>query len=313
MTKQRQIFRILSFDGGGIRGVAQAEIMRHWEILTGKYACSYFDLVAGTSTGSIMTAGITYPNKEYTPKYGAEEIVNLYKERGKDIFVKKSFWQNPLGLARPKYDNKHIIGVLNEYFGDMPFSSLLKNSITTSYDLVKGEIQVMKSFKEYADTMKVSDAVIQSCVAPTYFNPYSYQDKLLVDGGIYANNPTLCAYIEARKLGYAHEDIYILSIGTGQRTLSFPKASNWGIIQWLKAQGETPLIDIMLDAISDNVDYAMGYIFPPSNYLRLQFELRNEHKDMDGIQNIPALIDYGRKCFNANLAQITNFEKAIKI
>ena len=127
--------RILSIDGGGIRGIIPGQILVSLEeklkIKSGNREArigDYFDLVAGTSTGAILSAAYVCPDKDRKPKYSAEEVVNFYLEDGDEIFD-VSFWRSIAGfgwISDEKYSEKGIERVLASSFGDTKISELLK-------------------------------------------------------------------------------------------------------------------------------------------------------------------------------------------
>ena len=121
MTKQK--FRILALDGGGIRGVISAKILERVQQKAGKPLNEYFDLIAGTSTGSILAAGLVLG---MSPK----ELIEIYRKRGEEIFSSK-FLRQKMGywLYQPKYSNKGLKKVLQDYFGEISLENLREESI----------------------------------------------------------------------------------------------------------------------------------------------------------------------------------------
>lgn len=138
---------ILSIDGGGIRGILPGVILTYVENrLREKQGndarlSDYFDIVAGTSTGGILTSMYLLPGENGRPEFQAEDAVNLYLENGGEIF-KAPFLRrvvNPFGLFESKYPAKNIEKILKKYFGDKKLSDLLKPCIVTAYDFFKRE------------------------------------------------------------------------------------------------------------------------------------------------------------------------------
>lgn len=314
------MYNILSIDGGGIRGVMPALLLASIEEMTGKPIASLFDLVAGTSTGAILAAGVTMPDSDGYPMYPAKEIVNLYDREGKKIFEpKKKGLIGKLsryfgGLVSEKYDNRNLQKVLAKYFKGRLLSQTIRPILTCAYDIEKRENFVFSSHKARLDRRfdyYLSSAAISSAVAPTYFEPHIVRNcegaiNVLVDGGASGmNNPVLVAINQALELGYDYEDISVLSIGTGsyQQPISYDKAKNWGAAQWVK-----PLIGVMLDGSSELAhQYADKRIY---RYMRVQFDLPSkESAKMDDAssKNMLRLHKIAAKTIQENSQQLKDF------
>lgn len=293
-------YRILSIDGGGIRGYIPALVLAEIEKRTGKRIAEMFDMIAGTSTGGILALGLTIPDENGNPKYTAEDLSNLYLENGKTIFS-RSIWQkirSASGIADEKYGQDGIESVLKKYFGDFNLSDTLVDVLITSYDLEKRKPLFFKSTKAKQDNnrnFKVWEAARATSAAPTYFEPLELFTKNrakhfgLVDGGVFANNPAMCAYAEATAMG--NTDLMVLSIGTGEtnKPYAYSDAKTWGLVKWIK-----PIISIMMDGNSDTVSYQMNQVLsvnPKSDYYRLQTKLIEGSEEMDnaGKENMKLL------------------------
>lgn len=287
----RKKVRILSLDGGGIRGVIPATIMLYVEQELIKRTndpnariADYFDMIVGTSTGGILACYYLTPsNSEAGPvsKYTAEQALSIYASRGGEIFneAKKSTW---LGMRQlfnaTRFSPKNIENIFREVFGDMQLQELLKPCIVTTYNMHTGE-SVFFNSRESADKKEkrryyVRDVVRSTSAAPTYFPPAQISnlatgDKMVnIDGGVFANNPAMCAFVEANTTSFPelelHEptakDMLLLSIGTGSLPLKFAKPSStagtWGVIGWAKS-----IPEIMMDGGLDTVSYQMEQLF----------------------------------------------------
>ncbi len=127
-------FKILSIDGGGIRGIIPAVILGELERKTGKAASSLFDLIAGTSTGGILALGLVKPNQDGSPHYSAMDLVGLYESNGSRIFS-RSLLHRVLALGRfskAKYSTTGLEKVLQEYFGETMLSEALTGLVVPS-------------------------------------------------------------------------------------------------------------------------------------------------------------------------------------
>lgn len=341
MANQRKKVRILSIDGGGIRGVIPGVILSILEqniqqICGNKNArlADYFDLMAGTSTGGILSACYLLPqNKESKKaKFSAAEIVDLYFQHGEEIFDRPFFHKirSAGGILDEKYPAKGLKKTLKKYMGDTWMSDLIKPSLITAYDIErrKAHFFTQQDAKQKGKNFLVRDAVWSTAAAPTYFECTNIKDDLkrdyaLIDGGVYANNPTLCAYAEARSLfkkpdtqkAVTAADMLILSVGTGndKKTYPYQKAKNWGQAEWVK-----PIIDIMMSGVAETVDYQVRQIYDAiehsSNYLRVDAPLPNTvNHDMDDAsqENMHALKKQGELVAQKFKKQLEDFAKTI--
>ena len=257
--------KILSIDGGGIRGVIPAVVLADIEHRTGRPVTELFDLVAGTSTGGILALGLARPGDGGGPAYDAAALVGLYEEHGATIF-RRSPWRRFIALENlldEKFPADGLESVLRRYFGDTTMSQALTEVLVTSYDIEHRQPYLFKRHKARSDPRRewpMWRAARATSAAPTYFEPASLpynggKDHLaLVDGGLYANNPAMCGYVEARKLWPDEKDFLVVSLGTGELTRSIPydDAKDWGLAKWAQ-----PIMGVVFDGVSDAVDYQL--------------------------------------------------------
>ena len=131
------IKKILSIDGGGIRGLIPAIILSEIELKTGKSIAKNFDLITGTSTGGIFALGLCKDNGNGKAQYSARELADIYQKRGKEIFS-RSLWKATAslnGIADELYSHKGIEKVLDDCFDDELFGASLTRVMITSYDI----------------------------------------------------------------------------------------------------------------------------------------------------------------------------------
>jgi len=302
--------RILSIDGGGIRGIIPGQVLVALERKLQKRTrksdariADYFDLIAGTSTGGILTCIYLCPDlesktpkvKSPRPRFTAEQAVDLYLERGDEIFD-ISLWQKfrSLGGARDeKYTADGLEETLDDYLGKLELRDLLKPCLITAYDIKRRRTKFFAQHaakKSSGENFLVRDVARATSAAPTFFEVARVKSSAkipypLIDGGVFANNPTLCAYAEVRKQfpkSPTAKDMAILSLGTGsvKNEYSYKDAKDWGALQWV-----LPLIDIMMSGVSETVHYQLEQIFDsidaPDNYLRVNAEIEPAHSGMD--------------------------------
>ena len=294
------LYKILSIDGGGIRGVVPAVLLTEMEKRTGKAVYSLFNLIAGTSTGGILAAGLVaptspgYESASPGPRFKASDLLALYEERGKDIFRRSfcdkitSLW----GWADERYRNDGIETVLESYFGDTELKDALTEVLVTSYEIEERRPYFFKSRKAKSDLDQrnhfLRDVARATSAAPTYFEPakictvggHTTKTRYLVDGGVFANDPALCAYAEAISLGESPDNVLLVSLGTGVATkpIDYDEAKNWGKGSWAK-----PVISVMMDGVADSVDYQLRQILSPTKaqYYRFNAPLQEASADLD--------------------------------
>jgi hypothetical protein len=293
------MIHVVSIDGGGIRGLIPALVLRRIENETDHATADLFDLVAGTSTGGILALGLTLPaetgdsDDEAAPRYSAERLAGLYRERGGDIFD-RSRWQtvsSVVGLADEKYDHEGLETVLTDYFGPQPVGDAVTDVMVSAYDIQAREPYFFMSWRAPDDDVPMRRACRATSAAPTYFEPARVavgdRQRVLVDGGVFANNPAVSAYAEAKKR-FPGKDLRVVSIGTGQseRPIPYDSAAEWGKLGWA-----VPTIDIVFDGVSDAADYQLRHILEEDEFHRFEVPLRAASDAMDDAsdQNLTAL------------------------
>jgi patatin-like phospholipase/acyl hydrolase len=310
--------RILSIDGGGIRGVIPATLLDHIEHKTGRPICELFDLIAGTSTGGIIALGLTMPSDAGTPRWSAADLLGLYESEGGTIFS-RSLWHKigSIGsLVDERYPKEGIEGVLARYFGDTRLDQVLTDVIVTSYDLEAREPWFFKStdakLPEKKRNYLMREAARATSAAPTYFEPFHLESlddevdyRTLVDGGVFANNPAMCAWAEASGGGQPAE-ARLLSLGTGElcRTMPFAQVHDWGLVEWAR-----PILNVVMDGVSDATNYQLREMLGLDCYLRLTHTLEIGNDDMDdaGTTNIHALKEVARRTLDEHGAELDAF------
>jgi patatin-like phospholipase/acyl hydrolase len=225
--------RILSIDGGGIRGIIPAMLLAEIERRTQRPIASLFHLVAGTSTGGILALGLTVPRGAGRPPYTAQQFVDMYAQKGRRIFH-RSFWRKLLAvdnLAWKKYSCAGMEQVLLEYFGDSRLRDAVTDVLIASYEIERRLPFFFRStnarqFPGY--DFPARHVARATSAAPSYFEPMrllsgiASQRYTLIDGGVFANNPAACALVEARAT-YPDASAYlVVSLGTGSAARSLP-------------------------------------------------------------------------------------------
>ncbi|RCV18900.1 hypothetical protein SETIT_3G340200v2 [Setaria italica] len=305
---------VLTIDGGGIRGLIPGTVLAYLEEqlqeLDGPEArlADYFDYIAGTSTGGLITAMLAAPaDGSRRPLFAAEGINPFYLEHGPRIFPRK--W-SIAAASGPKHDGKYLRAVTRRVLGETRVRDTVTDVIIPTFDVKLVQPIIFSKCDAEKTPEKnalLSDVCIGTAAAPTYLPAHHFRTKgadgrdhdyNLIDGGVAANNPTMVAMSiiteeimakakekdskAVRLLKPSSEDecgrFLVLSIGTGLRSneeqYTAKVCSKWGIIGWLRKRGMAPIIDIFMAASSDLVDIHVSVKFKlfgcESNYLRIQ-------------------------------------------
>ncbi|WCJ31111.1 PATATIN-like protein 4 [Euphorbia peplus] len=301
---------VLSIDGGGIRGIIPATVLDFLESilqeLDGEEAriADYFDVIAGTSTGGLISAMLTAPNEKNRPLYTAKDIVPFYLKHCPQIFPQSV---GPVmrfkALRGPKYDGKYFKKLVRETLGSRRLHETLTRVVIPTFDIQLLQPAVFSTFEAEIDASKdalLSDVCISTSAAPIYFPAYHFKNKCsqgterefhLVDGGVAANNPALLAMKPMGKVfpgdpesesvpdhALEYGKYLVLSLGTGtskvEKKYNAKMAAKWGLLGWLYTDGHSPLVDAFTYASGDMVDLHMSLIFTSirceNNYIRIQ-------------------------------------------
>lgn len=298
--------RILSIDGGGIRGLIPATVLAAIEQRTGKPIAELFDVIAGTSTGGILACGLAAPGDGGRPRFSAAQLVEMYVNEGHRIFPKSPF-QNVTSLFHEKYAASGIEAVLHQYVGDAPLSTVVTDIFVTAYDIENRRPVFFRSQDAKTDPTRNHPLWMvarATSAAPTYFEPFRLQAAngnvaALVDGGVFANNPAMCAYVDGSVGRARSEDILLVSLGTGSqvRSIDYGHAKHWGVIGWAR-----PILDVVFDGVSDTTDYQLQQILGGGSYNRLQCDMTIASDNMDDATaaNVEKLKEQGQKLVDDN-------------
>ena len=304
------IRRVLSIDGGGIRGIIPAMVIAHIERKLGKPAHELFDLMVGTSTGGILALGLSRPGSGRPAQFSARRVVKLYEEQGDKIF-EYSLWRKLRtvgGILEEAYSHEVLEGILGKYFAGATLGDCEVPTMVTSYDIQNRRTVFLKSWHADHQSLLCRDAARATSAAPTYFEPKPLDTgdaaSVLIDGGVFMNSPSVSAYAEARKL-FPGDSIAVLSLGTGEltRPIPFEEARTWGSALWVMS-----LLDCMFDGVSKAADHQMQ-LFLGERYQRLQTPLDNANDDMDDAskENIANLKKTARELIANNEAALEQF------
>ncbi|KAK7352394.1 hypothetical protein VNO80_17814 [Phaseolus coccineus] len=341
---------ILSIDGGGIRAIIPATILAFLEAqlqeLDGEDArlADYFDVIAGTSTGGLVTAMLSAPNDRQRPLFAAKDIRPFYLDHCPKIFPQRSSmwgWIEKLlrSLGGPKYDAKYLQGVVREKLGETRLHETLTNIVIPTFDIKSLQPIIFSSYQikrsPYLDA-PLSDICIGTSAAPTYLPPHHFKNTdsegtthefNLIDGGVCANNPSLVAvnqvtkqiiddnpdFFSIKPMEYGR--FLVISLGTGtpknEHKFNAKMAAKWGLFDWLTNSGSTPLIDVLTHSSADMVDFHLATVtqalHSENNYLRIQDDTltgTDASLDIATKENLEKLCQIGDRLLKKPVSQI---------
>jgi predicted acylesterase/phospholipase RssA len=275
----------IAIDGGGIKGVMVARALAILEDHLGQPSHDIFRLAAGTSTGSIVSAGIG-------AGLSGAEMHRLYCELGDTVFRKN--WRARLWpLTRYRYPHEPLEAAFTQHIGDMNMGDFWSagpptDVVITAFDLVTNHTCFVKPWKEDYAGWPVITAVLASCSVPTYFPPV---EGRYVDGGVGAySNPCYLAAYEARVcLEWDPAETTLISLGTGRdpHKLSPSEANRFWAWDWIG-----PVLGAFLQSADDQQVHLVSEFFEQLDFRRFQVDLR-EPLGMDDPTKIPQLTAYG--------------------
>jgi patatin-like phospholipase/acyl hydrolase len=322
-------FRILSLDGGGIRGAFTAAFLAELEKSLDKPVAKYFDLVAGTSTGGIIATALALGEP-------AERIRAFYESKGPQIFKRQGPGTLPFWACRPvinrflarygldvdyllqsKYDSVEMERALKEVFESRTLNDAKTiRLVIPAVDLSGGKTIVFKTpHLPHASSRDrhylAADVVLATTAAPTYF-PHAVirQGSAYCDGGLWANNPSIVAYAEAVKIRecckrqdvdpcFELQDISMLSIGTGTARYSMvPPEKKAGLGWW-----GPRIVDVMSHSQSQGMRWLSDFILGDRHH-RVDYDVPDSNWKLDSIELLDRLFHFGRQEAHNQLAAL---------
>lgn len=304
-------FRILSLDGGGIRGLYAAHILQRCEaeLTGGRLICEYFDMIAGTSTGGIIAIalGLRFPTNE---------IVDLYTWDGRRIFPPLPTtwpgrkWRSMKSLGALQLDYRELETALKRRFENRLFGECQTRTVVPAFMMPKTEIAVFKT-DHHADfendwrspAWRVARA---TSAAPTYLAGLEDEPsgKIFIDGGVWANNPIMVAIIDAMtSYAVSPNQIEVVSIGTGNAPFELKRRNVFGgLVSWKK------IINAAMFLTTDNATAQAMLLLGPQNVVRLEPQGESAAIDLDdydrALATMPALADAD---FGSQKEQLSRF------
>lgn len=288
-------YRVVSIDGGGIRGLVTTILLQRIIATPGlENFLKSIDLIAGTSTGGLLALGIAYG-------LDLAQIRDMYVIEGPKIFD-DSWLDNLVDLGKLRgadYSTKPLRLELKKLFGDATLGQLEKRVLITAFDLDNEDPNPGKRtwkpklFHNFPgtnsdSTSSVVDVGLYTSAAPTYFPSVDGY----VDGGVYATNPSMCALAQTQDNRYSPtpplDDVLLLSLGTGTSLQYITgKSHDWGYVQWVK-----PLINLMFDGTAGIADYQCSQFLGNQYYRLAPVFPAGVTIAMDDIHKIPYMIEF---------------------
>lgn len=290
-----RVRRVLCIDGGGFKGAFPASFLATIEETLGlEPLASYFDLIAGTSTGGIIALCLGAGMR-------ARDILDFYKKHGPAIFpsripVLSPLWGKIRWVFASKFGSKALDEALRATLGERRVGESLTRLVIPSMDLERGTVYIYKTSHHERFTVDYKKPMVEAAratsAAPTYFPVYRSSDGLpLIDGGMFANNPSGLAAVEAVSvLEWPAQDLRILSLGCTTEILAirpghriFRGAAFWG----------TRAADVFMAGQSAAAEGTAQLIAGKGNYVRISPKVAPGRFAMDSAKNITVLEGMG--------------------
>lgn len=265
-------FRILSIDGGGIRGILPAAILAELEdrYLGGHSVGDYFDLIAGTSTGGIIALGLSIGRS-------AKSILKLYLDHGEEIFPPLQWdlfkirrrWRYIQAIQQHRYEPKILEKLLKDVFQGQTLGETQRRLCIPSFDGFT-EVNVFKTPHHFDYRMdwkeRLLTVAMATAAAPAYFPVYKSGARFFADGGVWANNPVMIGLVDALTCyKLERRQVHILSLGTGDSEIRFTEnqITHGGLIDWLQ------IISSAMHLQSQNATGQAGLLIGRDQLIRL--------------------------------------------
>lgn len=277
-NSKEQTFKVLSIDGGGIKGLYSSKILEHFEDTFDCRVADYFDLICGTSTGGLIALGLSL-------NVPVEKISKFYSEKGIKIFPSSNRLFSILKqlFLRSKYDNKELKRSLEEIFKDRVLAESNCLLCIPAFSLTDGRPFIFKYDHREGNLCRDNrtryvDVALATSAAPAYFPIVSlnaYDNKQFIDGGVCANNPTLIGVMESFRYfvgkGKKFQKLKVMSLGSltpnvGRR---LAKKHERSVLDWNKdliatfSEGQSSLTSYMVSALAQHSDSPFDYVRIP--------------------------------------------------
>jgi patatin-like phospholipase/acyl hydrolase len=280
-TETSRPFTILALDGGGVRGLFSAAVLARLETDHSVRIVDHFDLIVGTSTGGIIALGLG-------AGMAPAEIVELYVNGKDTIFppARRSLYRRPAAFLRPKYRPDGLAAVVTSAFGGKLLCDSVVPLVVPSFDLGRRAVHLFKTphnkrlVRDWR--VRMADVAMATTAAPTYFPAFELPNDhvRLIDGGVWANNPSTVGVTEAVSLmGQQLENIRLLNIGTTTSTaIRSRRLDRGGLWHWIRSPN---VIDVLLAGQSIGAFNQAQHLIGPHNAWRLDAPAPKELVQLD--------------------------------
>jgi patatin-like phospholipase/acyl hydrolase len=295
-------FRILSLDGGGLKGAFTAAVLASWEEITGRRIVDHFDLITGTSTGGILAIGLGMG-------LSGKQMLQFYKEKGSTIFpvtsLKDNCWHKFRHLCWPKYSQGVLLKELRAAYGFNGATPLLKDSVcrlvVPAYHAVAGALHVFRT-PHHSDltadaNTEAAQVALATAAAPTYFTAARIENMITessyFDGGVWANTPAMAAVLEA--VCYLHvplERIDVLSVGTTEEPFTVRKQVKAGLAGWVHKK---KILELLMNVQQEASIKLTRQLVGEPRFMRVNSTTEKGAYHLDSPQEIGELADLGYK------------------
>ena len=299
--------RILSIDGGGVRGIIPAAVLERIEEETGEPVSRLFDFISGTSTGAVISLALTKPSEKDSQKaqFSAKDIVGFYERDSRILFPPPSTeTEENRFLTSTKYSPEPPLNIFRQTFGKTGLKKSLVPILVPTYNIKEKKPFFFKSWVKSTNDYPMSEVARAAVAAPGYFPPVELpahrqtsspkQTMVLVDGGVFANNPMRYALENSYQLGNIRKGIFLLSLGTGKTSPEHPRESPY---HWEEAQWPSPLKNLLFaDPPISNQESSSQIT------LRMEPVIPAENAAMDNAreQNLLTLRNISKQMMNQN-------------
>ncbi|MFA5152081.1 MAG: patatin-like phospholipase family protein [Clostridia bacterium] len=288
--------RVLTIDGGGMRGIIPAAILVYIESKIQEiskkptaHLIDYIDFIAGTSSGAILATAMVLPNDKGKPKLHMNNVLDFYLRMGESMYnrpskhKRKTFW----GWFGPIIPAINAEKVYLSIFDHYKMIDLIKPCLIPAYDILDRSVTLYTNDKNDENkkysSFFVKDIIRGATATPGLFEPSYFRNGIdvhvIIDGAIFAYNPTLITFIKLLEMSYKFSDIFFISLGTGQGKdihFQYEETKHWGKIGWLQ-----PYTDIVKTANNEIISNTMARIFidHTDQYIRINPTLVNSSRN----------------------------------
>ncbi len=303
-------FQILALDGGGAKALFTAHILARLEQDLGVSVNDSFDLIAGTSAGGIVALALG-------AGLAPSEITTHFKSLVETVFpsARRRWWHRPRQLTSPIYDADALRTALEGVLGETKLGDSAKRLVIPAWDVQAGTVHIFKT--PHHRRLKrdwrlpMVDVALATSAAPVYFPAARVDDHRLIDGGVWANNPSVVSIAEAvSMLDVPLRAIRVLNVGTIDQVTNHPKRlDRGGLLNWAK-----PIAPLILDAGSRGGQGIAEHLIGKGNYTRFDASVPGELYSLDsaGPEDVAGLAAHVSRNLSPTYSELFASHKATK-